>query len=384
MNASVITFHRATSYGAVLQAYAIQRILGRYAVVSELVDFIPEDDFYRRRCATGLKNSAWNKNTLTRFIYRAIKAFDFHQNLKVFDSFVDRQLSVSKSKYRSLVDLAKLPPRADIYITGSDQVWNPDITQSCHDAFFWSFLPDDSVKIALSSSFGKTEFTESEMQHMCTYLSSYTLISVREQSAVSMLESAGLEDAVWIQDPTLLIPKKEWEAFAQEINTLSKDYVLLFQLNNDVSVLEYARTYAKRKELPLLKICTSVRAVYGGGKCVYCPSPEQWVALIRSASSIITDSFHGTAFCINLNKQFLTVLPPRRTTRLTSLLEVMGLTDRILTNADDYSVADHPIDYDQVNHILETERRKADAFLQKALNLQEVQNDESYSDLKQS
>jgi hypothetical protein len=377
MKLCLLTFHRAVNYGAVLQAYATQLYLQKNGHSCIMLDFIPNKDIYHRNISTCLQQSKWNRNIATRFAYKLLKFTDFINLQRTFDSFVARKMHLTQG-FSSFAELQEALPQVDVYITGSDQVWNSEITQNHRDVFQWQFLKDSQVRISLSSSFGKEKLNNVDMKEMQPLLKKYNHISVREKSALDILKKMGISNATWLLDPTLLIAKQSWERLCKTSRKTRKNYVLLFQLNKDLHMEEYAKNLAKQHNIRLLRISCSLHHILKKGILVYCPPPEEWLSLFYNATYIITDSFHGTAFSINFNKQFISVLPPKRATRLESILELTGLTDRILRDYNDYSIMDRPINYQPVNAILEQERKKADDFLKKALTLEE-DDEKTYS-----
>jgi hypothetical protein len=240
--------------------------------------------------------------------------------------------------------------------------------------FLWSFLPDGKKRISLSSSFGRSELDGDEIKRMRPLLKKYDHVSVREKSGLALLEQMGINDAVWLLDPTLLLPHPVWKQLFSKASLLEQyedGYVLIYLVNRNFQALSYAARQAKKLKLRLLCISQSIYDKLGKHTLIYCPTPEEWLSLFHHATYIVTDSFHGTAFSINFNKKFVTVLPAQRATRLESILELTGLTSRILKNYDDFDILDKPIDYGCVNVILDRERKKADKFLSKALRLEE-------------
>lgn len=366
MNISVITFHRAYSYGAVLQAYATQKLLEKHKCEVALIDFMPEIDIYGLRLETTRMGSRWNKNAITRQLYSILKRPDYVRYDLVFNQFVNAYLSLSPRSYATIDELRTNPPTADMYCTGSDQVWNKDITQKCKEVFYLTFLPEGAKRISFSSSFGKAALSDGEKSETKQWLSKYAAISVREQSGLDILNNLGILNSVWLLDPTLLLTKQDWMEMIPA-RSIKQDYVLIFQLIKNKEFDHYARAFAKQKGLKLIRISTAYNHILKAGRLLYCPKVEEWLSLFCNAEYIITDSFHGTAFSINFNKKFVCVFPPHRTTRLESVLKLTGLTGRVLTDYDDFTIADKPIDYMRVNAILNAERKKADAFLINAI-----------------
>lgn len=171
-------------------------------------------------------------------------------------------------------------------------------------------------------------------------------------------------------DPTLLFDGKDWRGFAgcDVANGREKEYCVVYQIHNDSRLGSYALSFAKHVGLPLYRVSASLHQISRAGRFVYLPELKRFLRLIAGCRYLVTDSFHGTAFAINFNRQFIEVLPNNKTgSRNQSILALTGLTDRIVTNYDDFSIADRMIDYDRVNGIMEMERRKSIGIMKSML-----------------
>lgn len=232
-------------------------------------------------------------------------------------------------------------------------------------AYFLQFVGKDSRKLAYAASFGKTKFDESTVVAYKKMLSEYDKIAVREKSAVSLLEEWGLDNCLGqVLDPTLLLDSKTWKDLLVSKHDSQKyanrNYILVYQIHNDPKLSDYAKRIARQSGMELLRVNPYLHQKFRGGKFFCCPDLGEFLALIDNASCIITDSFHGTCFAINFGKQFIEILPNNATgTRNQSILELTGLSNRILRDFDDYSLINQMIDYNEVHHILEVEREKS-------------------------
>lgn len=227
------------------------------------------------------------------------------------------------------------------------------------------FVSKDSRKLAYAASFGKTKFDESTVAAYKKMLSEYDKIAVREKSAVSLLEEWGLHNCLGqVLDPTLLLDSKTWKDLLVSKHDsqkyVNRNYILVYQIHNDPKLSDYAKRIARQTGKELLRVNPYLHQKFRGGKFICCPDLGEFLALIDNASCIITDSFHGTCFAINFGKQFIEILPNNATgTRNQSILELTGLSDRILHDTDDYSLLDKVIDYGKVYEVLVAERRKS-------------------------
>ena len=196
-------------------------------------------------------------------------------------------------------------------------------------------------------------------------LSEYDKIAVREKSAVSLLEEWGLDNCLGqVLDPTLLLDSKTWKDLLVSKHDSQKyanrNYILVYQIHNDPKLSDYAKRIARQSGMELLRVNPYLHQKFRGGKFFCCPDLGEFLALIDNASCIITDSFHGTCFAINFGKQFIEILPNNATgTRNQSILELTGLSARILHDIDDCSLLDKVIDYGKVSEVLVAERRKS-------------------------
>ena len=135
---------------------------------------------------------------------------------------------------------------------------------------------------------------------------------------------------------------------------------MVYQIHNDPKLSDYAKRLAKHAGLELLRVNPMLHQKVRGGKFICCPDLGEFLALIDNASCIVTDSFHGTCFAINFGKQFIEILPNNATgTRNLSILELTGLSNRILRDFNDYTLIDEPIDYGKVHQILKNERAES-------------------------
>jgi len=159
-------------------------------------------------------------------------------------------------------------------------------------------------------------------------------------------------------DPTLLLDASFWNNYLSPIKI--KNYVLVYQLHNDEKLGRYAKRVADEMNLPLIRISASFHQITREGKFVWCPEVGQFLSYIKNATCMITDSFHGTAFAINFNTPFVEVLPNNNTgTRNMSILRMTGLSDRILREDDDVSLAGQRVDFCYANERLKIEREKS-------------------------
>lgn len=355
---AIITLHAVKNYGSVLQTLATQQYFLDLGCCVTVIDF-------RRKWET--KYGYWfylydkNIKSLIRNIIRI--PTKLYQD-RVFNRFIHSYINVSKESYCNSEELRKKPVEADVYCTGSDQVWNSGWNSGVIPEYFLSFAPQKSMKISFASSFGNSNIDEKEKKIIKTLLSNYNLITVREAQSVEMLKKElGLE-AYEILDPTLQMNGDFWRSLCKEARKVEGDYVLLIQLNRNVEFDKYAKSFCNQKGIRLVRLCLRVDQVVLPGKAVVIPEVNDYIRLIRDATYVLIDSFHAVSFCLNLEKQFYVYYPNKYAERLKSILLIMELTDRELMN-NDY---DTNIDYKKVNKILMKKRKLAKDLMLKVLD----------------
>ena len=367
MKISVITLHTVKNYGSVLQTYATQLKLEQAGFQVEFVDFWRKDNIDENLLEHDLSCSkTWNRNLITRLIFKMVKWPSLKKRIKIFDDFLDSNIHLTSQQYYSLQELKDNPPQADIYCTGSDQTWNSDCNEGIEKPYFLEYMPEGRKCFAYAASFGKAKLDPEEQKLTKPLLQKYSAISMRESSGVRILNQMGLS-GVQILDPTLVLEAGEWKRLMAR-RKIRQKYLLIYQLNKNRDFDCYARCLARKKGLKLIRLSYDYHHILKPGHLVCCPNVEDWVSLFYYADYIVTDSFHGTAFSINFNKQFSVFYPPQFGGRLENVLKLTSLENRVVTNNNNSQVG-KTIDYRPVNRILARERKNADAFLAKALQI---------------
>lgn len=357
MKAAVITRHGISNYGSLLQAMATQQVIEDLGHTCEIIDYIRNDESYMQHEKTLLKRKPeWNDNPVKRMMYLAVRQPAGIAAGKYFEKAQKKYLHLSK-RYTTWEQLDRDRPKADVYITGSDQVWGPVENGSYDSTYCLSFTEETDRRIAYAASFGHTDMTPELQEYYRKWLSRYEYIAVREDSAAEILKNMGIR-AVQVLDPTLLLDAAYWSRYMQPVR--EGKYMLIYQLHNDRKLDEYAEKAAAARKLPLIRISASLHQISRKGKFVWLPETGQFLSYIKNAECLITDSFHGTAFAINFHTPFVEVLPDNNTgTRNMSILKMTGLTDRILTNVNDTALAERKIDYTEADRILADKRKES-------------------------
>ena len=366
MKVQVITRHTPINYGSLLQAIATQKIFEASGCECQIIDYFRTDEEYGEIERTILKNKKnWNSSLIKRAFYLGLRVpASIHAGNK-FRAMQQKYLHLTP-RYSSNEELREKIDDADYYVTGSDQVWGKIACGQYDSSYFLDFVKDDSKKMSFASSMGHATSTPEEEKLFVESIRKYKHVAVREDSAKEYFRGLGIP-AEQVLDPTLMVDSSEWRQM--EGQKPNGKYVLIYQIHNDKKLGKYAKEYAVKKGLPLIRVSQNFHQIYLEGKFRYVPDVSDFLTLIDNADTLVTDSFHGTAFAINLNTNFVEILPNTNTgSRNQSILRLLGLTDRIVSDMNDFSIVDRTIDYAPVNEILAAEREKSFEVLKGFLN----------------
>lgn len=351
----IITFHNAINYGALLQTYALQKSIINMGYEAEVIDY-SNSNIDKKRKKPSLKEY---RNPLNYYNDRLIYNVESVKEKKLYDFSNARIKKTEKATRENITDISS---ELDVVFTGSDQVWNDSIT-NFDDTYYLDFVPE-SKRCSYAASIGKETIPVENIPRMQRLLSNYHAISVREETAREALKQQMGILATRVLDPTLLISADEYKEITKEYT--KKGYILLYMLLYSESLVHSAKKMAKEKGVPVLCINSSGKRIKGVIDCSDV-GIEEWLGLFFNAEFIFTNSFHGTAFSINFNKQFNVELPPSRiqaSSRVKDILKIFNLEKQVIEKGE---IKSNIIKYELVNKKLSTEREKSKEFLMNAI-----------------
>lgn len=300
----LITFHTPKNYGAVLQAYSLMSFLQNYSNDVAIIDFNTK---HLRRMYSVFPRVNSVKSFLT-LLYLFPTYYPKHVKFRRFEKFVKKHLILT-DRYESFAELenAMKTEGVDIFITGSDQVFNPNRIEEERKAFFLSFVAPNKNKVSYAGSFGCKEIPIERKEEILGYLKGYKGISVREESGVKLLKNTYGIDAVCVVDPVLLNNRNFWTSICIPYKKRNiSNYFLFYRLMNDKVIDERVSELAREKGLELVVITDGLCRIKGA-KILRDVGPCEFLALYKDSRFVATDSFHGVVFSIVFQKQFVFV-----------------------------------------------------------------------------
>lgn len=377
----IITIHNSPNYGACLQSYALYRYIQQQGNDVEIIDlhrpfayedYIPSKKYVSSRSVKRSLLSKIKGNVKSLIGIKPKNPSLYSPSaIKKFDKF-NAVIKLSKP-YRGIDELYANPPLYDLYISGSDQLWNP--TQAyCLEPYFLTFVPKGhGKKISYATSVGITDLRDNEKKDFAKWLNLYDDISVREYQAQSLLQGLLTDKKVnQVADPTFLLDPKDWKDMA--VKPKQSNYILMFTLQHRPEILEYCLLLSKQSGMPLIELGQVQPDVLDGSyTAVKDAGPKEFLGYIENAELVITDSFHCTVFSLIMGaNNFYTYIAPtnQRGSRIIDLLGTYNLKNHLLPislNSSFDTLVSETINKKVVSGIMKHERERSRLFINQYL-----------------
>lgn len=377
MKIGILTFHAVPNYGAVLQAYALQEYLKGLGHEVCFIDYRPA------YLTTGgwfhWPKSRWHLKANVVIAYQKLMALKgafspamCEQNAR-FREFTETYLSLTPRRYRNMPGLVSYPPQCDVYIAGSDQIWNPSEQNGLDSACFLNFGPASVIKVTYAASFGRSEIPPRHHGEVASYAKALDAISVREASGCQLLKEYSGREATLVPDPTFLI---DWDTPdpGTQSRTQEKGTLFSYVLRSGDGLYAFQQELGYQLNLDVIQPHNPHQRWNSYGAVVPM-SPMEWLAAIRNSSAVVTNSFHGTVFAILFNRPFLSVklggAKAGLNARMQHLLNELGLEERQVALSGGKEAVEKmqsSIDWDRVNKRIAEMRDDGIDFLARALD----------------
>lgn len=337
MKTATITFHNTNNFGAALQCYALQQSIIALGVENEVLNYTSP---YLNK---PYKLSVLKEKGVVRYF------------LGMLYSLLRMPRNKAFRKFRSLLRLSKpldkdaikaIENKYDLFITGSDQVWNGSLV-GYDDSYFLHFVKDRNKKGSYAASFGFLRITEELKPKYRELLRNYKYYNVREASGFDILKDLLDVNANVTVDPTLLLDKDSWSKIVSSVR-IDRPYILVYQISPSSNLIKVVKQLRKQTNLKVVAV-PFVMGGYWGYTPKLTLGPSEWVFLFQNASYVVTDSFHGTAFSMIFNRNVWCCIP-ENDSRINSFLSIIGIPERLIyPNSVIPEDLTDSISFDQVN-----------------------------------
>lgn len=351
----IVTFHKAFSYGAVLQSYALQNFLFDNGIDNEIIDYSCDymiehyQKIFRKVPGNKLRGFAWN----------ILTAKNVMQQKKTTAAFVNTHLKLSRPY--TAVTIGEAQSRYAAFISGSDQVWSP--TCVGFDPVYFLNFAQPKQKFSYAASIACQEIPKGLQAEYQTRLSDFQTLSLREKSGAELIHAFTGKETQMHVDPTLLFKQQQWDKIAVSPNR-KEPYILLFTVLKPKNLIDFALKLGKEKNMKVLYLNgrrgqKDKNLEYLDPVCA-----DEFIGLIKHASYVCTNSFHGNAFSILYRKAFAveTETKSKKNIRCEDLMIKLGM-EKYLLDADHTPDLNWKPDWENIERILDTEREKSRIYL---------------------
>lgn len=351
MKIYTLTCNNAYNYGAVLQAYALQKYLTKLGNDVKIIDYYPP---YLRKISEKYRNNYF------LIIIRKILYFpDYHKSEKVFSKFKMNYLKITK-RCDNKDDIINLD-KPDLFVVGSDQVWNPYLENGKDDCYFLNFGKVNKISYAASISAYKLDDKYKKMFY--SLLNDYISVTVREKNSVKLLKEIGI-NSQYVMDPVYLLSVDEWEEMCTDDYT--DDYILVYALHHIQEIYDYAFKLAKKLNVKVYVISVEIKEIFrGNDKFFWNPEVTTYLSLFKNAKGVVSNSFHGVSFGLIFNKPVHIFDTEENDMRLKNIIDLFNISNRV-NRINDYRILENVID-EQTKELLCYEIKRSKEILQDML-----------------
>ncbi len=348
----LLTYHCASNVGAMLQCYALSTTIEQLGHRPTVIDFRPskiisssvDHLFWRKKRKNNYINFREQIQYCKRFLKYAWSKKRHHLIFKgntdsAFCDFMTQKLHLTDNVYYYYKELESFSQAEGIFIVGSDQVWNP-VLSDVPQAYLLDFVKNGK-KNAYAASFGTHKTSEDFSLQLKKSLDSFQIISVREDSGVEIVKNIVNRKATCVLDPVFLLDKETWSRLVYRV-PINEPYIFVYRMeDNECFPHQIDKLRGKNPKLKVVQF-DYIRGGITPDYVIQRKGPVDFISYLFSSSYVVTNSFHGTAFSIIANKQAIVIPHSRYNDRIESLMKKMG----VVKNDDGiYRIEGHEKDY---------------------------------------
>lgn len=321
MKTQTITLHDTDNFGSSLQAYALQRFLLDNNIDNELIDYLPKYLYNHEKPVYIFARNL--------FFWKDVK-----KKKKRFADFKNNHLKVTRDKYYTLNDLKNGTLSADVFLCGSDQLWNSNYPCGKDPAYYLNFLSTGkSKKVSYAVSLGKSEVSEEELDWIEENAKDFSKVSVREESSSHLLDKRLDTPVTVVCDPVFLLEKSRYIDIAAE-RIEEKPYAFLYLIEPSETLERIIKYLREEKGLKII-VAGSYKKKSSADINLRDLGPSEFLSLLIHADFILASSFHAVAFSLLLEKNFATILPKKNQERIKHILGLIELESKIIDEHSD-------------------------------------------------
>ena len=361
MRSFTVTLHHSNNYGALLQAYALQRVQQEMGIDNVIFEYPYRDGFYSR---VDLRSPKSAFSAIYHNYHKRLHKKEIIRRNESFKRFHAQRMKLSRV-YASMDELRKHDIDADVLITGSDQVWRFSGNQEFIPARFLDFGRDSARRFSYAASMEKAHYTDEQKEKVKGWLSRFQGISLREGSARDYIEKITGFSAQRVLDPVFLPDRAEWERIAISPKE-DEPYILCYQVQRCERMQEVVDTLKKRTGYKTIAVLPESKKYIKTDVSRFDVSPEEFLGLYQNASVVVTGSFHGTAFGLIFDKPCYAIARSSGSNRIRELMRLAGADDFLIDAGKEIPQCKE-FDSSTVHACIESEREISLGYLREQL-----------------
>lgn len=349
----ILTFHFSDNYGAVLQCYALRKVINSLdECCADVIPFNPG------------RKVGWYDDEVLQGQYK--------KKLEIFRTFNYEETGILKKDFGDICEI--LNEKYDGYIVGSDQVWN--VSFSFFDtSYLLDFANEDKLKISYAASVGLDPAHPRMRKSIFEkHIPRFDYISVREKTHESFIAQFTDKKVETVLDPTLLLTAKDYDCLIEDVNKNEENFLFFYYLKHDSTTplaCSFVNMLSRKYNLKIIHFYVEMpeQTFKNENRSFYFEGPKDFIWYIKHAKIVVTNSFHGTVFSILYHKPFYTYIVKSMQARVLDLLGDLGLENRLIRGHKPLNEVDYEINYENVDILLEKKRRESLRFLRKAVGV---------------
>lgn len=365
MKIGILTFQNAHNWGASLQAFALKTYLEKQGYEVKIINYINENIQKNYRRSEKVKFQKSGLMSIPIYLYQLIqKAYTAKQIAEkwdMFHEFITQSLLDGDTQIYTAEDIQNSD--FDVMIYGSDQIWNPKLTNGLDSVYFGEGIKK-ARNISYAASMGLKKLEAEDEKKFKQYLANFDYLSVREETLKNYIKELTDKEATNVVDPTLLIEQEEYLKI--EVKPKIKDYLLLYEISPNKQMMKIAKKIAKEKHLKIVCLEYKKDMKKMHYKQIANVGPREFIGLLRSAKFVVTNSFHGTVFSILFEKDFYTIPINQSNSRMENLLNICHLKSRYIAEESEVDL-ESKIDFKTAKENIQQNRKKSIEFLKESL-----------------
>ena len=349
-----------TNYGSALQTWALHQAIKKLGHTPVLVDYCP--GVLADKDPLNPFGNMWDKDEESRRMVELTMPA-IRKNFEKFDRFYHERFDRTKKAYKS-ANFESVMDEVDTFVCGSDTIFCPD-EFGFDDGYYANFPCMRGNSVAYAPSFGDPHFSDEDYGKLNERLQNFKAFGLREQMMVPYVRDHVTVPVEKVIDPTLLLTQNDYNTIATE-RIVDEPYLLMYARRYNPKMEAYAEKIAAKKGWKIVDISLRATNAEKGHLMFYEAGVEEFLSLVKHAEYIITNSFHGMIMSVQYRRPFVIFSREQCDTKITELLELFGLSDRMLIDGSEQYKT---IDYDSVHKRIAEARVKAQDFLKMELNL---------------